>query len=502
MQDQIINEFNSLVKVKATESVTSIRKMLAAKYGMSLTTIRRILAKETPKVTSSRAFVITGWELRVKPDGKFTAILENIARHYKAELYVTSLNEDEAEFIPEELGKFKVLTEDLEFNSNFQFKYVQTKALSASPINGWNGIFKHSTIIPGLIKDLKTEKSTHLCRQIMSSGSIGYLNAEKRDYDFITDAESRKTLDRKWKSAERYKVTKAFIEAERFTKPTALIIEIKDDKVFFCRYITMTESGVVYDRNLKFEYGKSQPEISRPLSLIAGDFHSYYTDEANLNALKNIALEYQPESLGLNDFYEGAATNRHLWDDFGKILKMPTLAEEKLVSRKHILELASFFKKVYYLISNHDNFLVKYLANENQYRYNRNYLDAIELRAWAIRNNRHPIIKYLELDTIENLEVIDEGADFQIAENYIMHGHVGLGGARSGFRALAKVYDKMICGHFHSPNIIKNAVCVGTSSKLQMEYNLGAGDWLHSHALIQPDGNVQLLNVINGEYKV
>jgi hypothetical protein len=66
---------------------------------------------------------------------------------------------------------------------------------------------------------------------------------------------------------------------------------------------------------------------------------------------------------------------------------------------------------------------------------------------------------------------------------------------------LERNYGKIIAGHTHSPEIIRDVIRVGTSTPLWMDYTIGRpSDWLNSHALLPRNARPQLVNVISGTY--
>jgi hypothetical protein len=85
----------------------------------------------------------------------------------------------------------------------------------------------------------------------------------------------------------------------------------------------------------------------------------------------------------------------------------------------------------------------------------------------------------------------------------IIHGHSGNNGARGSLKSFDKCYEKSISGHSHFPAIFRDSVKVGTLSLLKQGYNeKGGSSWMHTNALIYPNGTFQLIHVIEGEWKL
>ena len=76
-------------------------------------------------------------------------------------------------------------------------------------------------------------------------------------------------------------------------------------------------------------------------------------------------------------------------------------------------------------------------------------------------------------------------------------------GARGSIKNLRRVGVRVMIGHAHSPGANEGAMQVGTSSRLQLEYNHGGvSGWLHTHGLVHANGKRQLVTIINGKYRL
>jgi hypothetical protein len=255
---------------------------------------------------------------------------------------------------------------------------------------------------------------------------------------------------------------------------------------------------------LKFVYGKVKPEIIRPKTLIIGDFHSIETCPKNLQALTEIAKEYRPEIGVLHDFSSLLSINHHEWHDYKNVIKAPTLEFEQIDANKNLDYIEKLFPKLMYICSNHCNFLTTFLADETKYKLNpQNYKKALELRMWQLETNRHPIIKFLELDKRKKVTFVGQHQDLIICGNVHKHGHEGLLGQKAGFKAMAKAYCYKYCqAHLHGLEIYAGAAQAATSSKLRLGYNNGISNWQNGHLLEHVDGTFQHINVYEGRWKV
>lgn len=455
--------------------------------------VKKALKPQWPKT-----YIITGWELRVGICEKFVATLERIAEAYDAELVLVPCLESDVNYMPEILKeKFTVVTESFSFNDNLTFKYVETNALVQSPLSGHTGAYPDSTtILPGLVKELRTEPSQHYVKQLMSTGSIGYLNANTKQY---SDVDADKDFLRKWRSVSTRRNDKATAIAQNYVVPSALIVDVLDKKTFLTRFVTSSKNGVVYDLDKKFT--PDGVEKSQPLALVTGDFHAYYVDEDAYKATKEMIRLFNPKEVVLNDFFDGASVNHHEVGSAVKFQQAPSIREEADITTQYLAEISRLSERVTYVQSNHDNFLIKYLdTSERLWRLNKNYAISCGLQMYRVYTQNHPIVKLLELDKVKNLTFVDEQDNYYIGKVLVKHGHEGISGVRAGFSTLARTYNYYVQGHLHAPAVFRNAVCVGLNCRLDMEYTIGNNGWLHANSLIHPDSSQQLLPIVYGTW--
>lgn len=487
----------------------SAREMISQKIGRGMTTIfdhtydlddpQMVTDKKTFPIGWPKTYIITGWELRVGMDEKFIDCLKSMAKLYDAELLLVPVQASDARYLPEILSStFHIVTEDVKFNNNLQLKYVETHALAQSPLTGHVGAYPdYTTIIPGLIKELRTEPSQHYVKQVISTGSVGYLNAEASDY---TDTDDEKEFLRKWRTVSSRRHGRPTAIASNFVVPSALIVDVLDSETFVTRFVSSYRSGIVYDLDKKFT--ATGYEQSEPLALVVGDTHAYSANEDAIIATKEMIQALNPREVVLNDFMDNASVNHHEIASAVKFFRAPSIEEEARVTRALLEEFCEISRKVTYLQSNHDDFLIKVLDKSEQlWRLNGNYEICCELQLFRVREQLHPIIKLLNFETLSNLTFVSERENHYVGRVLVKHGHEGVSGVRAGFLTLARIYNFYAQGHSHNPGVYRNAMCVGTTADLDMDYAVGANAWLHANGLVQPDNSTQLLPIINGRWR-
>lgn len=452
--------------------------------------------KKLVKPSWPQTYIITSWELRIGVDDKFVACLEQMAELYDAELLLVPCQKSDAKYLPEDLKeKFYVVTENIKFNSNLDLKYVETNALVQSPLAGHVGAYPDTTsIIPGLVKEMRTEPSQHYVKQVTSTGSIGYLNADISTYEGV---EEDKDFLRKWRTVRSRSNGRPTAVAQNYIVPSALVVDVLDNKTFLTRFVSSHRSGVVYDLNKKFT--PDGYEEIEPLALVVGDTHAYNANMSAVDATKEMIQMLNPREVVLNDFFDGMSLNHHEIGSAVKFNDVPSIEEEAVATRELLQEFCDLSNRVTYIQSNHDNFITTYLDGPTSYwRLNRNYEIACALQVYRLQTGKHPVESLLTFNRFKNLRFVTEKENHYIGKVLVKHGHEGIGGVRSGFFPLARTYNFYNQGHTHSPAVFRNAVCVGSTAELDLGYNIGGSAWLHANAIIHADNSQQLLPIING----
>lgn len=472
-------------------------------YGITKPEPQKLAEIAPVERVSKKTVILTGWEIRVKPDEGFIDILKQMATLYDAELLLTSVCPEDVAFLPEVLRQnFGLAHSDLQLNNNLKFQYCPTHALRKFPLTGWRGGKPNETlIVPALGRQLITEPSNgDIPRQKMTTGSVGRLNADLVNYAHV-DTEQN-DFRRRWAEIENRRLAGQYVQALNFVVPSALIVDIVNDDLFFTRYISMRQPGVVYDKGLKFTAGASRPEPSRPLAINVGDIHAIHVDPLTLAATLDMIQKLKPRQVILNDVFDGASVNHHEKGRDADLAFFPQLEEEVRLTKQVIQQFCDTSEEVVYALSNHDLFLCKGLLDDpGMWRINRNYMPALELQLFRLKEQRDPIIKLLDLDAFQNLRFVSDSEKFYIGDVYFTHGHIGINGARPNFTRAAEVFNDYTQGHTHTPGVLHNATMAGTTSRRDLKYVKGASSWLGANVLIQPDSSQQLLPIIKDEWQ-
>lgn len=457
---------------------------------------------ESYKDAKNGRYILTSWDIRCGIREDFINCLKTLAKELDAELLITPLWINDLDYMPKIItDNFKVITRNIRFNENLVFHYIPSSVLTQSSLTGFRGAFPDdSVILPGGIRELVSEPSGKFCKHLITTGIIGNIDAKYEQFDeeiHIDDVQSN-IFNKRWNNIVNKSKSKPTAIAQLYLKPSALVIDIKDSKTFLTRYITQEQPNVIYDLDKKIN-SDGTIEKSVPLGLVTGDYHAFDHDPLSHKVNLDMITKLQPEEVVLNDFADMRSACYHELQSPYKFSFAPSMQEEAVITKALLKEITDISKRVVYLISNHDQFIVKYMESDPQYhRLNNNYATMMELQEYRSKTGNDPIIRYLDLDKIDNLYVSPEKEIYNIGDVIVLHGHEGGYGAL-GTRGLIKRYNKMICGHFHSCEYFRNGCVVGSLANPNMSYSTGYNGIMPASAVIQPDSSIQLLPIIHAQ---
>lgn len=453
------------------------------------------------KVLNKKRFVITtAVNGRDVHDG-FYASLKKYCSANNAELLIL-VSADPAANLPvysrkwgtisAKLKNDTIVLEDTRLNSNVFISTIKLSAKSIDPTTGLgrigqrNGTFIYAS--PKQRLKAVATSNNKLPHFLMTTGAITVPNY----------------------STELYMSQRTAYIAENDHVLGAVIVEIADDQIYHFRQIQADAKGIFYD--LGKQYSPDDIKQVRPEAFVLGDWHSGSTDPNARKAWEEVAKELKPKKIILHDAFDGMSINHH---EEGKQLLKAVRAEEGQLFldcelsnlSRDIEDLLSLTDDVVIVKSNHDVFLEHYLQKGKYVLDPHNHRLSLKI-ASAYLDGEDPLkfgvslffsdtkkwnrVNWLSIDDDYKVEGIQCGA----------HGHLGSNGARGNLQSMEAAYGNSVSGHSHTPEILRGAWQVGTSSFLKLDYNRGASSWLHSSCLIYPGGSRQLINSIDGQWRI
>ena len=412
-----------------------------------------------------------------------------IAGRYKNPTSIWSNEQENEEFWAEEVVKY------LDANRHDIHKYVsilsdiKIQATAVNPMTGLqalsgvnSSIFGSPKVQMEMIPVLEGNKP----KIMLTTGSI-----TKKNY---TDSKSGKTGE--------FHHTFGFV-----------IVEIKDDETFFVRQVTADDkTGNFSDLYYRVENGDISG-LNTIAAAVLGDIHYGHHDQEVLDSTMGLLASLKPKHVILHDVFDGNSISHHEMKDpfiqYGKEIDGSNDLGKEVNSMLDGLESFAKFDNVVIVRSNHDDFLDRWLKNEDwkkqpTYKNSRLYMKMSDMLLEQYGNdpyNVKGVIPCIINERFPKFITLGRSATYRVKDWELgQHGDIGSNGSRGSLLQFRKLNTKIIVGHYHSPGRKDGALAVGTSTKLRVGYNKGASTWLQSHVIIHNDGRSQHINFINGEF--
>lgn len=344
-------------------------------------------------------------------------------------------------------------------------------------------------------------------------------------------------------TVDNYTDSKAGKKGEFHHQLGFVVVEIADDETFFARQVSATDNGdftdlcfrtrfkgqkvMVYPEDIIMRTiwtrkhcgskpytweGKSKVKRHKNIEgIVLGDLHMGHHDPEVLAKTLEFMEKLTPKHVVLHDVFDGRSISHHeMKDPFRQFQKELTKEndlklelDEMMVGLKHFEK----YPNVLIVRSNHDDFLDRWLKNEDWKKQPtaKNSLLYMELSAMLLkqyaRNDVKGVIPELINEKYPHFTTTGRSASYKVKGwELAQHGDVGANGSRGSLNQFRKLNTKIIVGHYHSPGRKDNVAAVGTTTLLRVGYNQGPSSWLQSHILIHEDGKIQHINFINGAF--
>lgn len=287
----------------------------------------------------------------------------------------------------------------------------------------------------------------------------------------------------------------------------AIVVDIETRGTFHFRQVQGDKNGAFIDLGKQYNPNGTM-SIAKLEALVPGDYHSGFTCPVVKECIIKVLNKYKPKHLVLHDFFDGISVNHHIEH---RILARAMFGDKNDLSKElafassELKELSDKVSNVVIVKSNHDEFIDKWL-NEGKYVSDeRNHIIGLEL-ALAKAKGSDPLEYGLrKYHSFNNVKFLKSDESFKVSKKAIecgAHGHRGANGSFGSAPNLERCYQNIVYGHSHSPEILRGAWVMGTSSHLKLGYNEGPSSWLQTMCFVYENGARQLINVINGSYEI
>lgn len=435
-----------------------------------------------------KKYLITGAQYMAGVNHKVLDSMEKYAQVNNAEILVLPVKYKKTDepILHERLQQYRVIDGNYSLNDNVQLANYGVRPQSIEPITGFSRFAKtgKTTIFASPKQRLKVlPNHLDLPKVLMTTGFI-----TKPQYDTGFAISSKAKYDHKF---------------------GAVVVEVEDKKLFHYRHIEAQVNGKFYDLGMLYD-GKKKPKKERGF-IVFGDTHAVDVDPKVHKENLSILDEYKPKGLVLHDLFDGQSINH--WSqgktlDLAREYKATKLSLEQ--EAKHTLKILNDYSsrmprdgKVYVVKSNHDERIDRWL-NEGRYLSEpQNY--ALGHRLWlAAYEQRDPLQELLNYvgEVPKNVVFLsreDRLKKYGVELGY--HGDERMNGGRGSMRSKEHAYGKSVTAHTHSPEIVRDTYVIGTNTKLNLGYNSGNSGWMHTSAMVYPNGKVQMFNYLKGKHR-
>lgn len=462
------------------------------------------LDKLNKRIKKHKRFVITTAVSGQQAHDGFLQSIRQYCKHNKAKLLILP-SHDPAHNLDNEIDWHfdpTILEDDLVFeetslNSNFFISGIRVTAKQINPITGLN--------------ELSQTKGSFISASPKQFLEFDAVSAKKFPHARMTSGAC---------TLPNYASTRGNSQRSSYIANFqhvigAVIVEIVDDDIYHFRQVQAADDGSFCD--LGIEYG---PKKGRKLRgddapvLVMGDYHAGEHDESAVGAWTEIINELGIQEVVFHDMFNAVSVNHH---EELNIMVRAERAEKGLNSLAielgltadefdRILSLKSV-KKGVVVKSNHDDMLDRWLQAGKFAKDPLNFKLGSYL-AGKLTGSEDDFLREALL-TVKKPKTFDKITWLTVDEDYVVggihlgaHGDKAANGARGSIKGLAKSYPKCVIGHSHTPGIFKGAFQVGTTSLLRLGYNKGPSSWVHCSCLVYRNGQRQLINSINGAWKL
>ena len=457
-------------------------------------------------LSKAKTFIITSAQNGTPVHREFFAALQQFAVERKAELVVIplryknptsqwTLSQQNAEAWATEVLPY-LYNGRKELNSNVMLLAdIKTQPTASSPLTGFEGISHGESCILGHTKLQMKVVATpqHKFPKIMTTtGSCTRPN--------YTDSRAGKL-------------------GEFHHTLGAVIVEVVDEKIFHLRHVNAIKSTGIFT-DIDRAYGPNgSVKADPPAALIMGDTHVDFIDPrvyAATFAKGGIVDRLQPSTLVYHDLLDAYAVNpHHRGNPFIAHAKRSTgrdnVRDEVQRAINFVIEHGTGRQSIV-VPSNHDNFLSRWVVDTDWRDGTVNPQFYLETALAMLKATRmgdggteypSPFAYWFNLRKIPGARALRGNESFALEGVELgMHGDLGPNGARGSISNLRRIGVRSVIGHSHSPGIDEGCYQVGTSTSLRLEYNRGPSGWLNTHCILHRDGKRQLINIINGEWRL
>lgn len=499
------------------------------------------LKEENPPVVEGRVEALRAKEFSVPKKGVrryiFTCAQNNtplfepfwdnllvLAEHYKASIHISRFlyvkqglgaRGDKADIVKKSKGSG---ANDIWFDPRIG-QYLSDERCEIAPGLVWCG---EMNILPTAVNPLSgMEIYTGRKSGIFPHAKVAMESVPSAKHDAVKFNYTTGTVTQR-----NYIERKAGLKADFHHAYGAMLVEVDTNGSWWCRQIQGDDKGTLYDLDIKVE--NEELTTGNPVEAITwGDIHAIRFDSiveelgwVNNDSMVNVL---RPKNQFLHDVLDFRGRNHHeTKDPFKRLLRFvereEDVREEVELTMNKVNELANYVRNAneegvtVVVDSNHDRALERWLR-ESDWRHDPINMEFFmesalaKIRAIKDRDSSFHMIRFwasqLGLGDREDIIFLDEDESYVICPDPDghggiecgMHGHLGPNGRRGNIRAFSKMGRRANIGHSHTAGIVDGIYQAGTSSELDLGYNVGPGSWSQSHVITYANGKRAIITM-------
>ncbi len=455
---------------------------------------------------SNKKYIITSAQANAKPHANFLRGLNNYCKDNDYEIIVlpmigkSAIGKEDWTNLSDVFSKYNVLYNRQKLNNNLKIEQFNVRPYQIDPLTGLNRFAQRETSLIFASPKQRLKPVPHSSRKmpkyLITTGACTYPNYAN-------------TMD---DSAERRRLGDI---ARRDHIIGALSVQIKNNQIYYIRNIRADTTGKFIDLGIKYDGDKKS--TSELEVMVLGDYHNGETDKKTKEATYEMIKDHKPKRLILHDFFDGHSINPHMEKQFieQKLIHQVDIGHHKLERElkegyNELMHLNDIMnnKEIVIVPSNHHDFLNRYLNEGKFMEDTTNIRYALKLASYmAEKDKNNPVEEGLRMigEIPENIKFLDRDKDYKIKGYQLgAHGDKGAGGRRASSLTMKENdCSKSITGHVHKLQMLRDTYTVGTMLPLDTYYTRGNPlDWGQGHAMLWDNGTVQLIQLINGKYKI
>ena len=284
------------------------------------------------------------------------------------------------------------------------------------------------------------------------------------------------------------------------------IVEL-DGERFHLRQVSADTKGNFYDLFKRVKDGEVMDNVEGAEAAVLGDIHIQHNNKEATDVSFGLLDKMKPNHTMIHDIIDCESISH--WDMKDPFRMMQKEEEGTDDLRKELNDMIDWIGKrlKYNLVivrSNHDDFLDRWLRfTDWRKTHNKKlYLFGANILANEKVAQKKGVIPFLIENAFgDKVKTLGTDDSYRVFDWELgMHGHLGASGSRGSHGQFVKMNTKNITGHVHHPFRQDGHISVGTLTDLRVNYTKGPSNWMHSNALIYPDGKAQLIHIVDGKY--